>query len=67
MGAYAEATMDNSGTILMTDKGTLFIDEIGDMGIHLQVKLLRVLEENEVSVIGDTTPKKVDVYCFSHK
>ena len=64
-GAFSGAISDYDGQFLETNGGTLFLDEIGDMDIHLQAKLLRVLEENEVNVIGDTTPKKVDVRIIS--
>ncbi len=64
-GAFTGAIADHRGKFLKADGGTLFLDEIGDMGLQLQAKLLRVLEENEVDVIGDNTPKKVDVRIVS--
>lgn len=60
-GAFTGAVSDRKGKFLEADGGTLFLDEIGDMSIHLQAKLLRVLEDNEVEMIGDNTPRKVDV------
>lgn len=60
-GAFTGAIADHKGKFLEANGGTLFLDEIGDMDLHLQAKLLRVLEENEINVIGDTLPKKVDV------
>lgn len=60
-GAFTGAISDQKGKFMDADGGTLFLDEIGDMSIHLQAKLLRVLEDNEVEMIGDNTPKKVDV------
>jgi DNA-binding NtrC family response regulator len=60
-GAFTGAISDQRGKFMDADGGTLFLDEIGDMSIHLQAKLLRVLEDNEVEMIGDNTPRKVDV------
>lgn len=60
-GAFTGAIADRKGKFIEANGGTLFLDEIGDMAVHLQAKLLRVLEDNEVEMIGDNTPKKVDV------
>jgi len=60
-GAFSGAVSNHKGKFLEADRGTLFLDEIGDMDIHLQAKLLRVLEENEVNRVGDNFPKKIDV------
>ncbi|NOX36614.1 MAG: sigma-54-dependent Fis family transcriptional regulator [Calditrichaeota bacterium] len=60
-GAFTGAIEDRKGKFMAANGGTLFLDEIGDMDIRLQGKLLRVLEENEIEVIGDATPQKVDV------
>jgi DNA-binding NtrC family response regulator len=60
-GAFTGAISDRKGKFIEADGGTLFLDEIGDMSIHLQAKLLRVLEDNEVEMIGDNTPRQVDV------
>ncbi|WP_309476922.1 sigma 54-interacting transcriptional regulator [Bacillus sp. ISL-34] len=49
------------GYFQQANKGVLFLDEVGDMPIHLQVKLLRVLQEQEVIPIGSTTPISIDV------
>lgn len=59
-GSFTGASVDKKGKILQADKGTLFLDEIGDMPLHLQAKLLRVLQEKEVEPIGGE-PVKVDV------
>jgi transcriptional regulator with PAS, ATPase and Fis domain len=49
------------GLIEMADKGTLLLDEIGDLPLNLQVKLLQVLQEHELTRIGATKPVKVDI------
>lgn len=59
-GSFTGANTDKKGKILLADGGTLFLDEIGDMPVHLQAKLLRVLQEREVEPIGGT-PVKVDI------
>lgn len=53
-GAFTDATADKKGLFEAADKGTLLLDEIGEMPLSLQVKLLRVLEENKIRRIGDT-------------
>jgi len=60
-GSFTGAIRDQKGKFLQADQGTLFFDEIGDMSIALQAKLLRVLEEGEVELIGDSSPQKVNV------
>lgn len=57
------------GKILASDKGTLFLDEIGDMPHNLQARLLRVLEDREVTQLGSITPKKVElnIICATNK
>ena len=60
-GAFSGAHRDRSGLIEEADGGTLFLDEIGDMDLHLQVKLLRFLQEGTFSRVGDNTVKRVDV------
>ncbi len=57
------------GKILASDKGTLFLDEIGDMPHNLQARLLRVLEDREVTQLGSVKPKKVDlnIICATNK
>ena len=59
-GAYTDA-VSRPGCFERADNGTLFLDEIGEMGTDLQVKLLRVLEAQEVTRIGGTRTKPVDV------
>jgi DNA-binding NtrC family response regulator len=64
-GSFTGAISDRKGKFVEADGGTLFLDEIGNMSIQLQAKLLRVLEENEVEVIGENIPRKVDVRIIS--
>ncbi|MFY7873532.1 MAG: sigma 54-interacting transcriptional regulator, partial [Limnohabitans sp.] len=61
-GAYTGADRKGrSGKFALADKGTLFLDEIGDMPLHLQAKLLRVLQEGEVEPLGSNRLVPVDV------
>jgi len=60
-GAYTGAVETKEGLFAKADKGTIFLDEIGEAPLSLQVKLLRVLEEREFSQIGGGKPIKVDV------
>ncbi len=60
-GAFTGATTTKPGKFELADKGTIFLDEIGDMAGSLQVKLLRVLQEREFERLGGTRTIKVDV------
>ncbi|MBN1115716.1 MAG: sigma-54-dependent Fis family transcriptional regulator [Bacteroidales bacterium] len=60
-GAFTGATLDKKGLFEEANDGTLFLDEIGEMHPDLQSKLLRVLEEQTFTKIGDTRPIKVNV------
>jgi len=60
-GAFTNAAQDRDGLFQEADKGTIFLDEIGDIGPSIQTKLLRVLQEKEIKPLGDTKIKKVDV------
>ncbi len=60
-GAFTNASRDKQGLFQEADKGTIFLDEIGDIGLSIQTKLLRVLQEKEIKPLGDTKVKKVDV------
>ncbi|HMS16620.1 MAG TPA: sigma-54 dependent transcriptional regulator, partial [Planctomycetota bacterium] len=60
-GAFTGANAAREGKFSFANKGTLFLDELGDMPTSLQVKLLRVLEEREVTPVGSNKSHKVDV------
>ncbi|MBI2890751.1 MAG: sigma-54-dependent Fis family transcriptional regulator [Nitrospirae bacterium] len=60
-GAFSGAAQRKKGKIETADGGTLFLDEIGDMPTHLQVKLLRVLQDRSFERLGGLDPVKVDV------
>jgi two-component system response regulator PilR (NtrC family) len=60
-GAFTGATRDKKGLFEEADGGTIFLDEIADLPIHLQVKLLRVLEDKTVRPLGSTEPIPIDV------
>ncbi len=60
-GSFTGAIETRKGLFEAADGGTIFLDEIGDLPLHLQVKLLRVLQEGEIQRIGENTPRKVDV------
>jgi two-component system, NtrC family, response regulator AtoC len=60
-GAFTGATADRAGLFELAHEGTLLLDEIGDLPLDLQAKLLRVLEESEIRRVGGRESKKVDV------
>ncbi|MBL8880737.1 MAG: sigma-54-dependent Fis family transcriptional regulator [Phycisphaerales bacterium] len=60
-GAFTGAVSDYKGYFVAADGGTLFLDEIGDMPLVMQAKLLRALETREVTPVGSTDSRKVDV------
>lgn len=64
-GAFTGAIRDKAGKFEAANHGTIFLDEIGTMPQHLQTKLLRVLQEQEVDRIGATVPVKIDVRVIS--
>lgn len=59
-GAFTDAHRTKTGLFQEADTGTLFLDEVGELLMELQVKLLRTLQEHEVRRVGDTKPIKVD-------
>jgi len=64
-GAFTGAVSDRKGKFPAADGGTLFLDEIGDMSFQLQAKLLRVLQDGEIDLIGENSAKNVDVRIVS--
>ncbi|MFA5032960.1 MAG: sigma-54 dependent transcriptional regulator [bacterium] len=64
-GAFTGAQQERKGRFETADKGTLFLDEIGDIPLSTQVKLLRVLQEQEFEKLGSSKPIKVDVRVIS--
>lgn len=59
-GAFTGAVADKKGLFRSAEGGTLFLDEIGEMPMPLQVRLLRALQEHEVTPVGSSTPQKFD-------
>ncbi|MEQ8819638.1 MAG: sigma 54-interacting transcriptional regulator, partial [Sumerlaeia bacterium] len=68
-GSFTGAVAQKIGRFEAADGGTIFLDEIGDMPLSLQAKLLRVLQEKEIERVGSTKPIKVDirVVCATHR
>ncbi len=60
-GAFTDAVADRVGRFAMADRGTIFLDEIGDLDLSCQVKMLRVLQEQTFEPLGDSRPQKVDI------
>jgi transcriptional regulator with PAS, ATPase and Fis domain len=60
-GAFTGATERRTGHFVEADGGTIFLDEVGELPLATQVKLLRTLQEGEVTPLGESKPKKVDV------
>lgn len=60
-GAFTDATSRKTGRFEAADKGTIFLDEIGDMSLAMQAKILRILQEKEFERVGSTKAIKVDV------
>jgi Response regulator containing CheY-like receiver, AAA-type ATPase, and DNA-binding domains len=64
-GAFTDAHYDRVGRFELADKGTIFLDEIGELDASSQVKLLRVLQDQTFEVLGDSTQKQTDVRVIS--
>ncbi len=68
-GAFTGANADREGLVRRAHKGTLFLDEIGDLPLHMQVKLLRVLQEKKFTRLGSTTEEESEfrLICATHQ
>ncbi|MEL6543497.1 MAG: sigma-54 dependent transcriptional regulator [Myxococcota bacterium] len=64
-GAFTDARADRAGRIVAASGGTLFLDEIGNLPLHLQAKLLTVLEQRKVTPVGSNTAVPVDIRVVS--
>jgi len=64
-GAFTGADSDKMGYLQAAQKGTLFLDEVGDLPLAMQVKLLRVIQEKKVRRVGDTVEEPIDVRIIS--
>lgn len=64
-GSFTGAQMNRVGRFEMADKGTIFLDEIGDLNFALQAKLLQVLQDKTVERVGDNRPKTIDFRLLS--
>ena len=64
-GAFTDAHADRTGRFELADKGTIFLDEIGELDTTCQVKMLRVLQDQTFEVLGDSRPRKVDIRVVS--
>lgn len=68
-GAFTDARHDRTGRFELADKGTIFLDEIGDLDLVCQVKLLRVLQDQTFEPLGESKPRQVDtrIICATNK
>lgn len=64
-GAFTDAKHDRKGRFELADGGTIFLDEIGDLSLECQVKLLRVLQDRTYEVLGSSTTRSVDIRVVS--
>lgn len=64
-GAFTGAVARRDGRFKMADKGTIFLDEIGDLDLNCQVKMLRALQEHSFEPLGESRPVKVDIRVVS--
>src|SRR6185369_1938522 len=64
-GSFTGAVADKKGLVQSADGGTLFLDEVADLPLHMQVKLLRVIQEKSVRPIGEQREAPIDVRILS--
>src|SRR5437016_5036320 len=64
-GSFTGAVADKKGLVQSAEGGTLFLDEIADLPLHMQVKMLRVIQEKAVRVVGEQAEAAVDVRILS--
>jgi transcriptional regulator with GAF, ATPase, and Fis domain len=64
-GAFTGATQDKAGILMAADGGTVFLDEIGDMSLQLQARILRVIQNNEIKLLGESNTRIIDVRIIS--
>lgn len=64
-GAFTGATEDKTGLLKTAEGGTVFLDEIGDMSLHLQSRILRVIQNNEIKRLGEAKTTKINVRIIS--
>jgi two-component system, NtrC family, response regulator PilR len=64
-GSFTGAVADKKGLVQSAEGGTLFLDEVADLPLHMQVKLLRVIQEKKVRPVGETQEQDVDVRLLS--
>ena len=64
-GAFTDARCDRIGRFELADGGTIFLDEIGNVAMHQQAKLLRVLEAGEIERVGSSNPRRIDARVIS--
>jgi len=64
-GAFTDAVEDKIGIFKAADGGTVFLDEIGDMSLHLQARLLRVIQNSEIKPLGDAKTSKINIRIIS--
>lgn len=64
-GAFTGATEEKTGLLKSADGGTVFLDEIGDMSLHLQSRILRVIQNHEIKPLGETRTSKINIRIIS--
>jgi len=64
-GAFTDAKGDRTGRFEMANKGSIFLDEIGELDLNSQVKMLRVLQDRTYEILGDSRPRKLDIRVIS--